>query len=1576
MENLNNSLQFISYPSKSLGHGSTLSLSDIIFYTENQTSSNFPFGKSEKDIINVGIYELSGEFVASTTIYSSGSYTTHTASYYDSFNQYNQYSYKKYNSDFFIVGSDQKSLLFDVSRCLNSIGVQDGNYKLYVELNRNIVGNEKQNGERLIINTISTGRQEITLIPQTLRGTDSEINREYDIFSNSRLQLKDVVEEISTNISNPQIYNIYNLVMESNPSGSAALKYNYGFKTDVDVINFLTDIYYGVSAGNYKSNRQIANNNILGIYNQFNNWMYQNYESGVTFQIIQDYYYSLFLFIVDRELNNITNKRPESFPQIVEFLQTIFYNEIFYPAIYEAELKRNIDLSGYFKYYLNFTNGQKISIINQKLIPTQDPRFYDYLALKIIDPLPQNFDLGAEAWITCDFGFLPIVQNLFYFSKVEIKTIPLRGPNFLVKIENEGNSTQALSMDELISVTGSAYNELAKKISSRENQLIDTTNYRNFENFVNFSSADIRLQAFGGKRKQIDSLYYEIDTINAKLVLNPNDAFYLKEKSDANSQIDELEAGMDGYERFLYENPGWYIKHGEGVDGYTSASFYDKNNGGSLINNLPQFIIEDASNNADYIKFVAMVGHFFDNISLTIKQLTEKNNYSSSPNFGISLDIVGDMLRSLGWDAEISKDNLPLILASFSKNDFDPESEFYSQARNLSEEQRNQIIWKRLLNSLPFIYKAKGTEASLNALISCFGVPKNIIKIKEYGGILNTSNLTDTTEHIVEEVKYEPYFSGSFEYFVLNWTGSAKTIEFNFRFDPAKTSESGTVFRLANCSDNWVVGAVRDRGNDWGKLFFSIDDGYGNVKTAVTSRAPIFDGNSYHAMVKRNDVDVHFNATINLDEYPTRYDLLLQKSEDDRITYSVTSSMFVSGSFNNSFGTGEYLYIGNYNQSTASLNIDPEAFFGNIDDIRVWETPLSTARFEAHTLHRNAYDLEDPMEMISDNLYRISFERPVDLYTTEPYAVNLNNLSFRKDFPTFGAANFPESFGKLERLSYCDPSEGPSFPYQFSRKDVRMIMKIPDYGSSKFRSNKINYVEQELSTDLSPDTRASYMTSELISTDSNKLGIFFSPSEMQNTEIIKFFGEFPLGDLIGDPASVYKNSYDKFERFRQIYYDQGFGNIDFTFFMNIVRFYFDKAMFKYIKGIIPARAKLVDGILIEPSILERPKLQLKPLVKENIDQKTGETYSKSKISVVKDPDRVGILGQEYRGIATYSDVNQVFFPAEQDQYGFEIYGNNGLTYYNGNYYRADVIPYTKKYQVSQKYVAPYSQLNENQIVNDFSGKTETITNTYYKVNIAKLPVVDRYPMTASVSPRGQSIPKTYFSGSLYFDAGMRGWQDYATTNSHKLMGIISGSVNGLDVVQYPYIDPIYGAITNGTIVNTGIIISGSMFQNGCPVTYSGYFDVDSGVQSFEGYIYGHFSGSFFAGNYSSSIYERTVYNIQFISEAPTSSIFSIFSTHGSGDLFAPLASGLNYRKIYSMEYYPTSSKLLNGYMETHHKYSKLQFSQKEINAYQTNPITKVQTNYKWKRSSQNKKTTVDPKTGLTDNTDAVIVKTI
>ncbi len=1548
-------VQYTVTSTSSLSYGSFLAKSDLDFYTGGNTFKNIPFGQSEQDYIRVGVYNLNNSLVTSSVIYSTGEYSFHTSSYYDVFNQFITYSYKKYNTDFVILGTETQSLFFDVSKNLNNLGVQNGNYKLYIELGRNIIGSENGSENKISISKISTNRTEIGLIPKTFKGTQSQINTEFQIFSNARLKVNEIAETLLFDISNPEIYQIYSNAAAQNPTGSNALKFSYSFKKDVDVVSFLTDIYYGVKKGNRRSNGQYANNDILGIYDQFKNWAYQNYEVGYTFTGIRDYYYSLFLYIVDQELNRITNKKPDTYPQIVEFLQTIFYDTIFFPAIFSSELRHNVNLSGYFKYYLNVPGRKPISIINRKIVPSLDPRFYDTLTLKLLEPLPLDVDLNSDAWITCDFAFLPIVQNVYYYSRQVINTIPLRGPNFLIKIENEGNATEALSMEQLIGETGSLYNELNTKFGEKNQRLIDTTDYRSFENFINFSSADLRLQAFESKRNKIEELEEEIKDLDLKLTTNPSDTFYLKQKSDANSQIDELESGMDGYEKFLYDNPMWYDEHTREINGYTSASLYDKENGGSLVNNLPQFLIEDSDNNADYIKFVGMVGHFFDNISLAAKQYTEKNNISSAPNVGISTDIVGDMLQSLGWDVEISKDNLPLILSTFSKSDFDPESPLYSKAREFSEEQRNQIIWKRILNTLPYIYKTKGTEASLNALISCFGVPKNIIKIKEYGGIQNVSDLTDKSLYIVEEVKYEPYFSGSGEYFKLNWTGSVQSMEFSFRFDTKKTHEDGKVFRLVNCSDVWVMGAVREKGKDWGTLFFSIDDGMGSVKSILTSRAPIFDGNSYRAMIRRNDVEPIFGATASLNEYPTKYDLLLQRSEDDRITFYVSSSAFLSGSYNNSFESGSYLYIGNYNQNTASLSIDPEAFYGNIDDIRIWESPLSTDRFTAHTLNRNAYDLETPQQMVADNLYRISFERPVDL----SYGVTLNNLSFRNDFPTFEALNFQPVLVPLEQITYCDPSVGTEFPYQFSRKDVRMTMNLPDYGSNKFRSNKINYIEQELATNLSSETRASYRSSELLNVDSNKLGIFFSPSEIQNTEIIKFFGEFPLSDLIGDPSDVYKRSYDKFEKFKQIYYDQGFGNIDFSFFMNIIRFYFDKAMFKYIKGLIPARAKLVDGILIEPTILERPKLEQKPLVKQDVGQKTGLVDGINRITAIQDPNKSTSLEVKYRGSSIYSDVNQIFFPTVDDVYGFRLFAENGITFFNNEFYRVDTVKYSKKYQVYQKYVKPYDELTENEVLNDFRGKTETIEKYYYRLNLIRLPTITEYPMTASFS--NFFAGNIYFSGSLYFNDNLVGEYDYVTSAPHAIYGLISGAFEGLDVRQS-------SNFVAGNVFSPGLNITGSLILNGRPVTYSGLFGVKDGVQTFEGNIIGENVGNTPSG--------KTIYAINFISSSPTSSIFNDFIENTSNALFGPLGQGLSYRKEYSMQYYPSNAVLLDGYRDNHYKYTKRQFSTKELNSYQINPITKVQTNFKWKKHSQNKKTTVDPKTGLLDNSEPVISKTV
>lgn len=1577
-------IKFRQTSTSSLSVGSTFSKQDLYFYTDGSSSLNFPFGKLKEDFVKFSVYDTSNNFITSSGIYADGTYTQITQSYYDVYNKTVVYSYETFTSDWPVIGSPTQSLFFDVSKQMNSLGLNDGNYLVTIELMRDMVGAETASNDKLIINTISSNRDEIALVPKYLAGTTSAPMDSFMNFATGKFKIKEVAHDLLNLMAAPEMYTIYYKASAQNPTGSNSLKFNYGFTSrleqqlsgslnfnargvernaDIDVVAFLTDMYYGVRKGNIRANGQYAINDIVGIYDQFRNWMYLNYESATTFEEIKTYFYSLFRFIADLELNHITNRKPEDYDEIISFLQTIYYELIFSPSEAKIESAYVANVSGYFKNMLN-VNGYSVSILNKKYVEPTDENFNGQLVLKLENPLPVEFDLGTEAWITNNFGFQPIVQNLYFFTKPVFNTIKLRGPNFLIRTESEGNSTEALSMEELIEETGSLYDEMISKIGARTSGTIDNTDYRYFKEFVNFSSAVLRMSAFDWKVSQLEQLRSNVADLSIKLASNPDDQFYLAEYNSANNEIDQIEASMDGYESFLYNNDQWYDIHAE------SASLYDTENGNSLINNLPKFIVEDSENNADYITFVGMVGHFFDNMSVAIKQITEKNNYSSSPNYGVSLEIVGDMLRSLGWDAEISKENLPILLASFSKKDFDVGTEYYNKARSFSEEERNQVIWKRILNTLPYLYKTKGTEAGLDALITCFGIPKNIVKIREFGGIHNTADLQDTTLCVVDEVKYEPYFSGSGEYFKIDWTGSAQTLEFNFAFDPSKTSEEGKVFRLITCDTSWALGAYRERGEDWGRLFFSLDDGSGSAQTIMTNKAPIFDGRTYHAMLRRTEpVDplVLMSASAEVvDVFPSKYDLYVQVANDARIAFTASSSFYFSGSYNTSFRSGSNLYIGNYQQNTSSIVNDPEAFYGNIDEIKIWEGVVSNERFENHTLHQNSYDLDSPKQMVSENLFRISFERPVDLYDSGSSSVLLNNLSFRDDFPTFEAINFPESSGPVPITSECDTGYGPVFPYQFSRKDVRQTVKLPDYGSNKFRSNKINYVRQELVSNLSPAQRSSMQSSQLVSVDANKLGVFFSPSETQNMEIIKFFGDYPLMDLIGDPSSVYESSYKKFNKFKQVFYDQGFGAIDYQFFMNIVRFYFDKAMLKYIRSMVPARAKLIDGILIEPSILERPKLEIKPMQQQVVEQRVGVVDGKQTPIASGFPRLTASLDFRDHGTSILRDVNQSVFPIDSDPYGFGVYSDDfGITFYNGDYYRTDTIRYRKQYQAYNKYNLPTSNLSDYEKNINLNGTVQTLGADYYKLNLARLPIVRSYPMTMSFLNSATSF---YLSGSIGFGpvAIQGSGQTYTSSISHTISGFITGSILGSDPRR------VGQAITSSaTILPSGLRVSGSAINlgpTGSAFVYVGRFSLVSGSQLFEGSV--SYTPSF-AGITSSMDLSR--YNVSFIPTDFTSSIFDQFktNTNAQNNLFLPIASGLAYRKEISMLNYPSNAKLLVGYSQEHYKYTREQFSHKIINSYdQSNsPV-------KWKKGSQNKKTTVDPTSGLLDNTEPIETKTV
>jgi hypothetical protein len=742
---------------------------------------------------------------------------------------------------------------------------------------------------------------------------------------------------------------------------------------------------------------------------------------------------------------------------------------------------------------------------------------------------------------------------------------------------------------------------------------------------------------------------------------------------------------------------------------------------------------------------------------------------------------------------------------------------------------------------------------------------------------------------------------------------------------------------------------------DWGRLFFSLDGGAAGVQTIMTDKAPIFDGNTYHAMLRRNDPVAGLglsNATPQqVDAYPIKYDLFVQKSTDARITYAASASYHFSGSFNSNFRSGSYLFVGNYQQATASLNIDPEAFFGNVDEIKIWEGIVDDDRFTNHTLHQNSYDLDTPQQMVSENIFRISFERPVDLHDTG--SVSLNNLSFRGDFPTFQAVNFPPYYGEVPKYTECGPESASIFPYQFTRKDVRQTMKLPDYGASKFRSNKINYVEQELVSHLSSTARASMQSSELVSVDANRLGVFFSPTEAQNSEIIKFFGDYPLTDLIGDPSSIYDSSYKKFEKFKQIFYSKGFGVVDYQFFMNIVRFYFDKAMLKYIRSMVPARAKLVDGILVEPSILERPKIA------ETIQQKLGEVDAKTGLAVSKFPNMSASLDARHSGLSILRDVNQTMFPTDEDVFGFGSYADDtGLSYYKNDYYRVDVIKVQKRRQAYNKYNLPTTNLSDYEKNINLNGTVQSITSSYYKTALVPLPIISEYPMTMSFG----GVPTSfYFSGSVGFGPVIsQSYNSYLVSVPHSIVGIVTGSITAHDSLRVV-------GFSQASILSEGMYVEGSGSVDVGSIMYTGNFSMSGSVQRFVGNVSYYYPA--YVAPPSWTTYVR--YNVIFSTQDPASSIFDKFITATNlGNTAFPRDGGLSYRMEKSKTYYPSNARPLTGYFPSHYKYSIKQFSHKTVNSYdqQNAPV-------KWKKGSQNKKTTIDPSSGLLDNSDPIQTKT-
>jgi hypothetical protein len=426
---------------------------------------------------------------------------------------------------------------------------------------------------------------------------------------------------------------------------------------------------------------------------------------------------------------------------------------------YTATIKSNLDSQAYYgDFRLNFGNNDLLIGINIDTLPVGEN---ETVVVKLYEPLPANYSEKSTLSIveTVSDSVAFEVDTIYEFPEEASST--LRPANFNLDLtDNQVVPTQYLNYTDLFSYpVNNTNNQLYSLVSEKGAELsIDHTDY---SDFVHFSSAYERLVNFKYKLQLIESYNTSLGLVQAATSQSVG-------TTGSVSYYENLITGVvnnfDHYERYLYyqsSSYAWpksnstvpYVNYpstsSQAVNWYANqlavANKYDLTNGSILINSIPTYLRDDP-NNENYITFIHMIGQHFDNLWIYAKAVTDKYDGDNRLDFGISKDLVGEALRNFGVKLYTSNKSIENLFGSFIGEGYQSGSEVINTyvtgsvtgsglpITDVSFDDYTKEVQKRIYHNLPFILKTKGTERGVRALINCYGIPSDILKIKLYGG--------------------------------------------------------------------------------------------------------------------------------------------------------------------------------------------------------------------------------------------------------------------------------------------------------------------------------------------------------------------------------------------------------------------------------------------------------------------------------------------------------------------------------------------------------------------------------------------------------------------------------------------------------------------------------------------------------------------------------------------------------------------------------------------------------------------------------------------------------------------------
>ena len=370
------------------------------------------FGASEQDVIEFSVFDIDGNLQIWKTLTTTPIYNIVSKTYKDVDQNTLTYNYKQYDGGY-LMSFD--TILFDTLNDLSSSSVNTANHVVSYNCVRNIGGTPSY---PLTIKAISPSRKEIQLITKINDNADDEIqnivNLELQAFAQKKFLIRDIIPTIVQQLDGYQIYSQSITLIQNNKKLIDVMKTTFGFKNDVDVLNFLNDTYVGFTKPIQGNDNQVFYDVFDGILNYLKNWLYTYYKdikSASELTKIFEYIINNATQIRLNKINTFYGVNAATQKVIVDFITSVFYDN-FVKSIVE---QINIDYQN--KYFVPYLLGG-YAIVND----TQDMDVYVNNIREVNKTKGQGpgVGLGAIFPLTSKYGLRADVKE--YLAKLSTES--------------------------------------------------------------------------------------------------------------------------------------------------------------------------------------------------------------------------------------------------------------------------------------------------------------------------------------------------------------------------------------------------------------------------------------------------------------------------------------------------------------------------------------------------------------------------------------------------------------------------------------------------------------------------------------------------------------------------------------------------------------------------------------------------------------------------------------------------------------------------------------------------------------------------------------------------------------------------------------------------------------------------------------------------------------------------------------------------------------------------------------------------------------------------------------------------